>query len=83
MDQEKTPDPFSPAPVSSYKPLFLLTILFSVGLLCVYRSIGEQHVPRKAEKKISKQTGVFVTKVSILGMVEPLLYFPTLFPLKK
>jgi MFS family permease len=56
--------------VSSYKPLFLLTILFSIILLCVYRSISEQHEPRKAEKKISKQTGVFVTKMSILGMVD-------------
>jgi len=56
--------------VSSYKPLFLMTILFSVGLFFVYNSIGEQHQPLKAEKKISKATGVFVTKMSILAFVD-------------
>jgi len=54
----------------SYKPLFFLTILFSVVLLFVYRMIGEQHQPRQVEKKISKSTGVFVTKMSVLGMVD-------------
>ncbi|MBI2534846.1 MAG: MFS transporter, partial [Deltaproteobacteria bacterium] len=34
----------------SYKPLFFLTILFSVVLLFVYRMIGEQHQPRQVEK---------------------------------
>ena len=58
------------AAVSSYKPLFLLTIIFSIILFWVYRSITEQHVPRKVQKKISKQTGVFVTKMSILGMID-------------
>jgi MFS family permease len=57
-------------PVSSYKPLFILTIIFSVILLYVYSSIREQHQPRKAEKKISKATGVFVTKMSLLSFVD-------------
>jgi MFS family permease len=56
--------------VASYKPLFLLTILFSVVLLVVYGSISEEHVPPKLEKKISKTTGVFVTKMSILAVVD-------------
>jgi len=56
--------------VSSYKPLFLMTILFSVGLFFVYNSIVEQHQALKAEKKISKATGVFVTKMSILAFVD-------------
>src|ERR1051325_7351305 len=45
--------------VASYKPLFLLTIGFSIALLFVYRAIGEEeHQPRPAEKKMSKSTGV-------------------------
>ncbi|MSP41453.1 MAG: MFS transporter [Deltaproteobacteria bacterium] len=56
--------------VSSYQPLFLMTILFSFGLLWVYSSISEQHQPRTAQKKISKSTGVFVAKMSILAFVD-------------
>ena len=56
--------------VSSYKPLFILTILFSVALLFVYNAISEQHRPRQVEQKISKTTGVFVTKMSILAFVD-------------
>jgi MFS family permease len=56
--------------VNSYKPLFLLTIVFSCGLLLVYRSISEQHQPRRSERNISKATGVFVTKMSILAFVD-------------
>ena len=56
--------------VASYKPLFVLTILFSVALLLVYNAISEQHQPRVAESKISKSTGVFVTKMSILAFVD-------------
>ena len=55
--------------VSSYKPLFALTILFSIVLFFVYSSISEQHQPRKVEKKISRRPGFFLTKMSILGMV--------------
>ena len=56
--------------VSSYKPLFMLTIIFSVILLYVYSAIGEEHQPHKSEKKISKATGVFVTKMSLLSFVD-------------
>lgn len=56
--------------VASYKPLFLLTILFSFGLLLVYSAISEQHQPRRVEKTVSKATGVFVTKMSILAFVD-------------
>jgi MFS family permease len=58
------------AAVSSYKPLFILTMIFSVILLYVYASIGEEHQPRRSEKKISKATGVFVTKMSLLSLVD-------------
>ena len=56
--------------VSSYKPLFMLTIIFSVVLLYVYSAIGEEHQPHKTETKISKATGVFVTKMSLLSFVD-------------
>jgi MFS family permease len=56
--------------VASYKPLFILTILFSVALVFVYGAIQEQHQPRRVERKISKTTGVFVTKMSILAFVD-------------
>ncbi|HEU4340225.1 MAG TPA: MFS transporter [Candidatus Binatia bacterium] len=58
------------ASVSSYKPLFALTILFSVALLFVYRCTTEEIRPRRREEKISKTTGVFVTKMSLLGFVD-------------
>src|SRR5918992_1090309 len=38
--------------VSSYKPLFMLTIIFSVILFYVYSAIREEHQPRKTERKI-------------------------------
>jgi MFS family permease len=56
--------------VASYKPLFALTILFSIALLLVYSAIGEEHQPRRTEKKISKSTGAFVTKMSMLAVVD-------------
>ena len=56
--------------VASYKPLFILTIGFSVALLFAYRAITEQHQPRTAEKKMSKSSGVFVTKMSLLAIVD-------------
>ncbi|HEY7219623.1 MAG TPA: MFS transporter [Candidatus Binatia bacterium] len=56
--------------VSSYKPLFVLTIVFSVALFFVYGAITEQHQPRRVQKKISKATGVFVTKLSMLAVVD-------------
>jgi MFS family permease len=56
--------------VASYKPLFIMTILFSVLLVFVYSAISEEHQPRQVEKKISKSTGVFVTKMSLLAFVD-------------
>ena len=56
--------------IASYKPLFILTILFSVVLFFVYSSIRAQHQPRTVEKKISKPTGIFVTKMSLLAIVD-------------
>lgn len=56
--------------VHSYKPLFILTILFSAVLFVVYGAISEEHRPRKVERRISKATGVFVTKMSVLAFVD-------------
>ncbi|MGE5215584.1 MAG: MFS transporter [Chloroflexota bacterium] len=56
--------------VASYKPLFGLTILFSIVLLFVYGSITEEHQPRHIERKISTATGSFVTKMSLLAVVD-------------
>ena len=60
-------------PIVSYKPLFGMTILLSCGLIFAYSNITEQHVPRQTVKTtISKKSGVFVTKLSLLGMVDNL-----------
>ena len=59
-------------PILSYKPLFALTILFSIGLIFGYASIDEHHVPEKRERKISKQGGRIVTKMALLGVVDNL-----------
>src|SRR5438105_6050469 len=59
-------------PILSYKPLFALTILFSIGLIFAYASIDEHHVPEKRERKISKQGGRIVTKMALLGVVDNL-----------
>jgi MFS family permease len=56
--------------VTSYKPLFGLTIIFSIALLFVYGAIHEEHQPRTVERKISKSTGTFVTKMSMLAVVD-------------
>ncbi len=58
--------------VASYKPLFGLTILFSIGLIFAYASINERHVPRRREIKMSRQGGRFVTKLSLLGILDNL-----------
>lgn len=63
------------AAVASYKPLFGLTILFSIVLILAYSGINEQHVyvPRQREKKTAaKKTHGFITKMSLLGMVDNL-----------
>jgi MFS family permease len=60
-------------PIASYKPLFAMTIALSLGLIAAYSKITEQHVPRQKEKTtISKKSGAFVTKLSLLGMVDNL-----------
>ena len=60
-------------PILSYKPLFAMTILLSLGLIFAYSKITEHHVPRQREKTtISKKSGLFVTKLSLLGMVDNL-----------
>jgi len=60
--------------VVSYKPLFALTIFFSVILILAYSTIDEQHVPRKRERTNQGRTARsgFVTKMSLLGMVDNL-----------
>jgi len=60
--------------VVSYKPLFALTIFFSVILILAYSTIDEQHVPRKRERTNQSRTARsgFVTKMSLLGMVDNL-----------
>jgi MFS family permease len=61
-------------PVASYKPLFALTIFFSIVLIFAYSIINEHHIPRKPQKQNGKRTGrtSFVTKISLLGMVDNL-----------
>jgi MFS family permease len=61
-------------PVTSYKPLFALTILFSVGLIFAYASIKEDHVPRKREKAAARRPPSYgvVMKMSLLGVVDNL-----------
>ena len=61
-------------PVASYKPLFLLTILFAVVLIFAYAAIEEHHVPRRhrAQKTSAAPLSGFVVKMSLLGMVDNL-----------
>ncbi|HEY1268332.1 MAG TPA: MFS transporter [Candidatus Binatia bacterium] len=62
-------------PILSYKPLFVMTIVLSVGLIFAYAQISEHHVPRAREQArapISKQSSAFVTKLSLLGMIDNL-----------
>ena len=59
-------------PISSYKPLFALTIFLGLGLILAYASINEHHNPRKREILISKQAGHLVTRLSLLGVVDNL-----------
>jgi MFS family permease len=61
------------APIASYKPLFVLTILFSLVLIFAYSRISEHHVPQKREKKkIATKANRFVIKMSLLGMIDNL-----------
>jgi MFS family permease len=60
-------------PIPSYKPLFALTILFSIVLIFAYAQIDEHHVPRKREKKpLVTKANKFVVKMSLLGMIDNL-----------
>ena len=59
--------------IDSYKPLFALTILFSIVLIFAYSQINEHHVYRKREKKtLATKANKFVLKMSLLGMVDNL-----------
>jgi MFS family permease len=60
-------------PISSYKPLFVLTIFFSLILIFAYSRIDEHHVPKKREKKpLVTKANKFVVKMSLLGMIDNL-----------
>jgi MFS family permease len=60
-------------PIPSYKPLFLLTILFSGVLIFAYSQIDEHHAPQKREKKkLVTKANSFVIKMSLLGMIDNL-----------
>jgi MFS family permease len=60
-------------PIASYKPLFALTILFSVVLIFAYARIEEHHVARKRERKpLVTKANKFVVKMSLLGMIDNL-----------
>lgn len=60
-------------PIPSYKPLFALTIFFSVVLIFAYSRIEEHHVPRKREgKPLVTKANKFVLKMSLLGMIDNL-----------
>jgi MFS family permease len=64
-------------PVASYKPLFAMTVLFTIGIIFAYASIDERHVPRRNDKRVPKSEprarrfGI-VTKLALLGMVDNL-----------
>lgn len=60
------------SPIASYKPLFALTILFSIVFIFLYRALSEEPRPREARQIISKKSGIFVTKMSLLGVVDNL-----------
>jgi len=60
--------------IPSYKPLFALTIFFSLGLIFAYSCIEEHHVPRNRQVQTIREPGrfSFVTKLSLLGMIDNL-----------
>lgn len=60
-------------PIASYKPLFALTILFSIVLMYAYSRIDEHHAPKKRENKpLVTKANAFVVKMSLLGMIDNL-----------
>ena len=62
-------------PVASYKPLFALTVFFTIGIIFAYARIDEHHTPRRREKRDStrlpptRRFGI-VPKLALLGMVD-------------
>jgi MFS family permease len=63
--------------VASYKPLFAMTVLFSIAIIFAYASIDEHHVPRQrasAEKHAASRGRRFgiVTKLAMLGVIDNL-----------
>src|SRR6266576_4891893 len=63
--------------IASYKPLFAMTVLFSIGIIFAYASIDEHHVPRQkktAEKQSARSSRRFgiVTKLAMLGVIDNL-----------
>jgi MFS family permease len=61
--------------VASYKPLFAMTVLFSIGIIFAYASIDEHHVPqqkRPAAKRAAPTVRRFgvVTKLAPLGVID-------------
>jgi len=59
--------------IASYKPLFALTILFSLVLIFAYSQIDEHHVPKKPERKnLATKANAFVIRMSLLGIVDNL-----------
>lgn len=59
-------------PIASYRPLFGLTLLFCIAFIFLYRSLLEEPRPRETRRIISKKSGIFVTKMSLLGIVDNL-----------
>jgi MFS family permease len=60
-------------PIASYKPLFMLTICFSIVLILAYSQIDEHHVYQKRQKqKLATKANRFVLKMSLLGMIDNL-----------
>jgi MFS family permease len=59
-------------PVASFKPLFALTLLFSIVLFFAYASIDEHHVPPKRHSGQRRPVNRFVLKLSLLGMIDNL-----------
>ena len=61
------------APIPSYKPLFVLTILFSFILIYAYSRIEEHHTPKRKERQQAPtKVNRFVVKMSLLGMIDNL-----------
>jgi len=59
--------------IASYKPLFALTILFSLVLIFAYSQIDEHHVPKKPERKnLATKANAFVIRMSLLGVIDNL-----------